>query len=1208
MKKTMARLGAVCIVIIMIVSLLPQISFGVTWQYEETAPAFEQVLYQKDGTNTENMSGQYWIAKDEEKGECYAVGNAPYVRQLFFNVPDNQPDGTKYVNEEGQALISFDICAPQTDRGIVLIINDTNGRGWSPFMLTGGGKMQTNENRMYPSAKSLYSGARDYEANRWYNIKLAIYTHEQYIDFYVDNVFWKRHDIAGSYWMNNLYQEDLTLKEVFFNYQPDWGLDKNGNQLPADSSGSILIDNFMYGIPQKRETEIDFWKTEEGNIYDCEDVNVGCDVINRSEKDEKFTLTYDIRTDKNKAVKKESLTIEVKAGERKSVEMLDYAPEYGFYSIEAELYNSDGGIVVRDTTRFSIIAHQNGVNEAMGVTVHNVGHGDSAYGATEDTLAVAEKLGISSVRDDYPWASFYAADGETRTNDAFMQKNNERFNNTPIDRLVIVRTMSEAYSMKYDENSETVKSFLDRWGKYCYNLAKDLGENTIYYEIENEWWLHGSEQAGEYYNINWSSDVKLYAEMYKIASKQIKLANPNAKIVAFNHSHGNYEWLRAVLDALGENPGQYFDIIAFHDYMTYWAAQYPEQFMQSGDPSRGGGQGGMDLWFELVKEYGLEDKPLWSSEFGTTSGYHKYDVSEKMNADYYVRHFMFDTQYMERMYIYQLQLDEWEVSAYEGGFGIIREGARGEILREALPAAIELAAYNSLLKDSEVVSSQEIIVNGKVVNSKDTYIYKHKMSDGKDCYAIFNATGEKNMSFDFGVESADVYDEYGNKTTISALDGYITLKVTTAPQYVVAPDLIDEVKVREKPIFDMTADVTTAVNDAFNFEITKDSSRDIAIEIQGSANMEIPSNLRFVRNVANIDVSTRNDVREIENYEFYFGNIEQVEVTLCNDSKIYYKAPLAVKYTVPLETDLRIMPYRSGRWQAVLSLKNNKRTSPLWGQIDISTGDKEEIENLLAGQKSTIRFNIPENVSKNNYEVKAQIILEDGSVITDSATTNFISVEKVYSPPILDGKIDLGEYRSSGNLISFADEEQYIRLNPLTSPYWKESEDLSGKMYLMYDDSYLYLAAEVTDDIHCGKDEQNRVWAMDSIQFGVAESQTKASNYAEIGIALLDSGEVKIEKYADPNMNDPYYDKKSMNIFDEDTELKVERNGNKTVYELKIPWLELTVSGKRPAEQLVFSALINEHDGKGRQSYMQWASGIGSGKNPELYAVIPFNS
>lgn len=1207
--KIKTKFTAMVVLLAMLVTMLPQLTFAVTWQHQEAPPEFEKILYQKDGSSSENMTGVFSLTKDENKGECYSVGGAAFVRQIFFDVPDNQPEGTQYVNDEGQALISFDICPQQTDRGIVMIINDTNNIGWSPFVLTGGGKMMTNEGRAYPTAKSLYDTARDYEANRWYNIKMSIYTHEQYIDFYVDDEFWCRHDIAGAYWFNNLYQEDLTLKTIFFNYQPDWGIDKDGNTIPADASGAILIDNFTYGIPEKRELELDFLKTEEGNIYDCEEVNVGCDLANRGEVDGKYTLTYDIRTDKNKLIKQESVDVTLKAGETKNITLLDYAPEYGFFSVEAELYNEAGEIVLRDATRFSIIAHQNGVNERMGACLHNVGHGYTAYGATEGTLAVMSKLGISAGRDDYTWAAFYAEDGETRKKEAYLKKNNERYESAGIEKLVLVRTMTEAYNMVYDENSDTVKDFLNRWGKYCYNLAKDLGEDTIYYEIENEWWLHGTEGvSGQYYNINWSADVQLYAEMYKIASKQIKAANPNAKIVAFNHSHGNFEWLRAVLEALGENPGQYFDIIAFHDYFAYWSAQYPEQFMQSGDPSRGGGQGGMDLWFELVKDYGLEDKPLWSSEFGTTTGYHKYNVGQKLNADYYVRHFMFDTQYMDKMFIYQFQQDEWPVNEYESGFGIVTPGARGEIKREALPAAIEFAAYNSLLKGSEFISSQEIVDGGKVVNSMDTYIYKHKMADGKDCYAIFNATAEKNMSFDFGVDSATVYDEYGNKSTISALDGYITLKVTTAPQYVVAADLADDVKVRETPIFDMTKEVATSVDDAFAFEVTKNTEKEITIELMGSANMEMPLNPRFSRNIAALEIETANDTREISNYAFYGKeNAEQVEVTLSSGGMIYYKAPLLVKYKTPLETDLWIMPYRNGRWQAILEVKNNKRTSPLWGQIDISTGDKKEIENLLSGQKNTFRFNIPENVSKSNYRVTTQVILEDGSVVTDSATTNFISVEKAYSPPIIDGKIETGEWKSSGNLITFENEDQYVRLNKVEAPEWGGKEDLSGKMYLMYDDKYLYLAAKITDDVHCGNDKQNRVWAMDSIQFGVAESKSKSSNYAEIGIALLDSGEVKIEKYADPNMNSPFYDKKSMNVFDEDTELKIEREETKTIYELRIPWTELTASGKRPSERLIFSTLINENDGKGRISYMQWASGIGSGKNPELYAEIPFN-
>ena len=56
-----------------------------------------------------------------------------------------------------------------------------------------------------------------------------------------------------------------------------------------------------------------------------------------------------------------------------------------------------------------------------------------------------------------------------------------------------------------------------------------------------------------------------------------------------------------------------------------------------------------------------------------------------------------------------------------------------------------------------------------------------------------------------------------------------------------------------------------------------------------------------------------------------------------------------------------------------------------------------------------------------------------------------------------------------------------------------------------------------------------------------------------------------------------------------------------------MPWTEFFEDGKPQTSNLVFSALVNENDAKGRVAYMEWASGVGSVKNPAEFAEVPFN-
>ena len=66
------------------------------------------------------------------------------------------------------------------------------------------------------------------------------------------------------------------------------------------------------------------------------------------------------------------------------------------------------------------------------------------------------------------------------------------------------------------------------------------------------------------------------------------------------------------------------------------------------------------------------------------------------------------------------------------------------------------------------------------------------------------------------------------------------------------------------------------------------------------------------------------------------------------------------------------------------------------------------------------------------------------------------------------------------------------------------------------------------------------------------------------------------------------------------------REGNKTVYEFKIPWTNLLMEGQQPklGDKLGFSFLVNDNDGNGRRGWIEYASGIGESKNSALFTYL----
>jgi len=68
----------------------------------------------------------------------------------------------------------------------------------------------------------------------------------------------------------------------------------------------------------------------------------------------------------------------------------------------------------------------------------------------------------------------------------------------------------------------------------------------------------------------------------------------------------------------------------------------------------------------------------------------------------------------------------------------------------------------------------------------------------------------------------------------------------------------------------------------------------------------------------------------------------------------------------------------------------------------------------------------------------------------------------------------------------------------------------------------------------------------------------------------------------------------------------VKRKGNKTVYEVRMPWSEAVPKGAeiKPNTEIGFSMLVNDNDGTGRRGWIEFGSGIGVYKAVDEFARI----
>ncbi len=159
----------------------------------------------------------------------------------------------------------------------------------------------------------------------------------------------------------------------------------------------------------------------------------------------------------------------------------------------------------------------------------------------------------------------------------------------------------------------------------------------------------------------------------------------------------------------------------------------------------------------------------------------------------------------------------------------------------------------------------------------------------------------------------------------------------------------------------------------------------------------------------------------------------------------------------------------------------------------------------------------------------------------------------------------------------------------------KGREDLDAKFSAKWDCDNLYLRVTVSDDVFCQKETLEESWKGDGIQMAFQELGLEgdtAGNHTELDLALTPDG-TKVYRRAAQSGAAPGEIK--------EVELKVDRDGLRTVYNIKIPVKSVDLPALKPDTIIGFSMLVNDNDGPVRKGYLHWGDGIGTGKNPLLF-------
>ncbi len=182
---------------------------------------------------------------------------------------------------------------------------------------------------------------------------------------------------------------------------------------------------------------------------------------------------------------------------------------------------------------------------------------------------------------------------------------------------------------------------------------------------------------------------------------------------------------------------------------------------------------------------------------------------------------------------------------------------------------------------------------------------------------------------------------------------------------------------------------------------------------------------------------------------------------------------------------------------------------------------------------------------------------------------------------IIDG--DVSDWSGITQIGLPTNSEQYRIYKEGTVP------DVIGNFKMAYDEKNLYLAVEVTDDVHYTIDNDN-CWEADSLQIALGTEQD--------GYGV----EINMTRNMETGKGGVYSG--SLDKFDLETIVMVPSiDGNTVTYEMAIPW---KIRWSEVPESIMFDILINDNDKSGRAYVVELAPGIAEGKtNLEFPKAVP---
>ena len=745
-------------------------------------------------------------------------------------------------------------------------------------------------------------------------------------------------------------------------------------------------------------------------------------------------------------------------------------------------------------------------------------------------------------------------------------------------------------------NDEVTNPFTDtgrdNYNRYVESLMDMYGDSCTEYEIWNEWNGHKNYSA-EKRDIH-----KDYADLCAYMYPRLKEKNPDVTIfgmVPSNVTTGKegYEWFEGALKA---GAPKYMDGISIHIYQWYGSPLTYNKYEE------------LTNAYELMKKYGYEDKPLWITETGYSSNYENVNT-EEMQAWYNVQSYIIfqEGNLAERTYFYQAcdNMTNRMRTEREANFGMLEGGETvakavddGEVKNSAKPGFLGYANMNSLMYDAEFVKKFDFSENTKGYQFKCT-------ENNKDLIALFSNLPQDSVTLDLGTNKVKVIDFYGNEKEIVSDNHKFTFNVNDVKFW--WPHNYGDSVIYVEGSFGRCVPADNGAVRTKDTMITSDYGEEHSIKLINNTGKSLKAKVELL-DKSMIECDTELDVPNggtaftVKTGSTAVKKYEPLHITMYDGDKIYFDGDIIFNMQQKILLSAEGEMNDDGKWCISASISNmteNTETGTLaFVKPEAFTSMSENVT-VMPNSTETINFVLDDKYSTGDLAAQLKYVSsrENANAIHLEKIFNFEYMSKTDKAITIDG--DLSEWTKGW--IHMDKPENFKQYVGNYTPY-SGINDLSANVAFMYDDEYMYFAAEVKDNIFYAENvEPVNIWSMDSIQIGLAlypENFSFRSDFEEFAMCLLDGKPVLYR-------HKTLMDTSTPTVID-NAEFVITQKDGKTYYEFKAPWKDLIPEFKEivPGNDILISIAINDNDREGRKGVMLYGSGIDGTKDYTLFKRV----